>query len=137
MTDPATPLLLGPDEGRHYRMPAMRAVFKVDGAETAGRYAVSEWWIEPHSPGPGPHAHADNDEIFYGIGGTLSVLLGEQWHALVPGGFMRIPAGMTHDFDNRTDRLAGLLNLFIPGDFEKDMPEILRWYEENPTAAES
>ena len=124
-------ILLGRDEGRTYEMPAMRAVFKADGAETGDRYSVSEWWVKPHGKGPGAHSHEANDELFYGIGGTMSVLVGEQWREVTPGMFLRIPAGVTHDFENRTDEPAGLLNVFIPGGFEKDMPAIVRWYEEH------
>ena len=32
------------------------AVFKADGEETAGRYSISEWWLEPNTQGPGAHA---------------------------------------------------------------------------------
>jgi hypothetical protein len=36
----------------------MRAVFRADGGETADTYSISEWWLEPGTPGPGPHSHA-------------------------------------------------------------------------------
>lgn len=125
------PIVLAPAAGRTYRMPSMRAVFKADGAETADRYCVSEWWLDPRSTGPGAHSHESNDEIFYGIGGVMSVRVGEDWYDVEPGACVVIPAGTTHDFENRTDEPAGLLNVFIPGGFEKDMPAIVRWFEEN------
>ena len=36
-----------------------------------------------------------------------------------------------HDFENRTDKKMGLLNFYIPGGFEKHMPAIVKWFEEN------
>ncbi len=36
-----------------------------------------------------------------------------------------------HGFENRTGSEAGLLNVFIPGGFEENMPMIVKWYEEN------
>lgn len=126
------PIILRKGDGRAYRMPAMRAVFKADGAETRDRYCVSEWWVDPHGSGPGPHSHEANDEIFYGIAGTMSVRVGEDWHAVTPGMCVIIPAGVLHDFENRGDEPAGLLNVFIPGGFEKQMPAIVQWFEENP-----
>jgi hypothetical protein len=42
------------------------------------------------------------------------------------GTFLRIPAGVTHDIENRSDELAGFLNTYISGGFEKDMPAIVR-----------
>lgn len=35
-------IVLGPDEGRHYAMPVMHAVFKADSTETGDRYCVSD-----------------------------------------------------------------------------------------------
>jgi mannose-6-phosphate isomerase-like protein (cupin superfamily) len=126
------PIVLGPDQGREYRMPAMRAVFKADGSETQDRYCVSEWWVDPHSDGPGAHSHESNDEIFYVTDGTASVLVGDQWIDAPSGTFLLIPAGTTHDFVNRTDEPTCLLNVFLPGGFETMMPAIMKWYEDNP-----
>ena len=51
-----------------------------------------------------------------------------------PGGFVRAPAGVTHDFANRTDSRAGVLNIYIPGGFERDMAAIVGWYDSQPGA---
>jgi mannose-6-phosphate isomerase-like protein (cupin superfamily) len=120
----------GPGSGRAYECGSMRAVFKADGDETGSRYSVSEWWLEPHSPGPGPHAHAENDEIFLVLEGTASILAGETWIEAPKGSFIRIGAGITHDFENRTGELVGLFNVFIPGGFEENMPAIVLWFAE-------
>jgi mannose-6-phosphate isomerase-like protein (cupin superfamily) len=127
-------VVLGPDEGRTYAMPTMRAVFKADGAETADRFSVSEWWLDPQSGGPGPHSHEENDEIFYVIEGTPSLLVGTEWMDAPRGSFILIPAGITHDFANRTDARAGLLNVFIPGGFEARMPSIVEWFAAHASA---
>jgi mannose-6-phosphate isomerase-like protein (cupin superfamily) len=114
--------------GRRYELGQMRAVFKADMAETGERYSVSEWWLEPRASGPGAHVHDGNDEIFYVIEGTVSFLAGDAWLEAETGSFLRIPAGMTHDFENRTDCRAHLLNIFIPGGFERNMPAIVEWF---------
>lgn len=129
------PILLGPGEGRHYPCGRISAVFKADGPETQDRYSVSEWWLEPHTSGPGSHLHEANDEIFYVIEGEARILVGEEWHAVSKGAFLRIPAGVTHDFENRSDARAGLLNVFLPGGFEKNMPAIVDWFAQNPQDA--
>jgi mannose-6-phosphate isomerase-like protein (cupin superfamily) len=126
------PVVLLPGEGRRYRMPAMSAVFHADGEETGGAYSVSEWRVEPHSEGPGPHSHESNDEIFRVTLGTMAVLVGDRWIDAPAGSVIVVPAGVTHDFANRTNAPAALFNVFIPGGFEADMPAILQWYEENP-----
>ena len=133
-TERLRPIVLGPGEGRAYAMGAMSAVFKADEAETAATYSISEWFLEPHSAGPGPHSHADHDDIFYVIEGIISFLVGETWMDVGQGGFVRAPAGTTHDFANRTDRRAGVLNIYIPGGFERDMAGIVEWFGNQPKA---
>jgi hypothetical protein len=44
---------------------------------------------------------------------------------------MLVPAGVMHDFENRHDQRAGLLNIYIPGGFEQDMPAIVEWFKEH------
>ena len=106
----------------------MQSVFLADGGETGDRYSVSAWWVAPNSPGPGAHSHDANEELFYVIEGTMTFLVGEG-HVDVPAGtFLRIPAGVMHDFENNTTRQAGVLNVFIPGGFESNMPSIVEWY---------
>ena len=126
-------LVIEPGAGRRYAMGRMAACFKADGAETAGRYAISEWWLEPHTAGPGPHSHAE-DDAFYVIEGTISFLIGDTWHDCPRGAFILAPGGMTHDFANRSDARAGMLNLSAPGDFESHMPGIVDWFAQHPPA---
>ncbi|HEV2902966.1 MAG TPA: cupin domain-containing protein [Gaiellaceae bacterium] len=118
-------IFLPAGKGRTYVAGPMHAVFKADGAETDDRYCVSEWWLEAGRPGPGPHAHAANEELFYVLEGTMSFLVGAEWVDAACGSFLRIPAGTTHDFANRGTVRAGVLNVFIPGGFETMMPRIV------------
>jgi mannose-6-phosphate isomerase-like protein (cupin superfamily) len=129
--DQREPVILGPGQGRSYECGSMRAVFKADGIETASRYAVSEWFLEPNSSGPGPHSHDDNDELFLVVEGLPSVLVAETWHQLPAGSFLMIPARTTHDFENRTSTPARLFNVFIPGGFEANMPAIVEWFRQH------
>jgi len=51
------------------------------------------------------------------------------------GSFLRIPAGVIHGFQNRTPQRAGVLNVFIPGGFEADMPGIVAGFAAHPDGA--
>ncbi len=124
-------LLLKAGEGRTYNCGTMTAVFKADENETAEKYSISEWWLEPNSEGPGAHQHENNDEIFYGLEGITSILVGDSWVEIGKGTFLRIPAKTVHDFANRTNEKCGVLNFFIPGGFERSMPSIVKWFEDN------
>jgi mannose-6-phosphate isomerase-like protein (cupin superfamily) len=125
------PVILGPGEGRAYPMGRIQALFKADGDETGKAYSISEWWLEANTKGPGAHSHPE-DDIFFVIEGTMSVLVGERWVDATKGSFVLVPGGTTHDFENRSDSRAGMLNLSIPGEFEPEMPGIVSWFAENP-----
>ncbi|MBA3408414.1 MAG: cupin domain-containing protein, partial [Solirubrobacterales bacterium] len=92
------PIVLPPGDGRAYDLGPMRGVFKADGPETQDRYCASEWSVEPRQPGPGAHQHDANEELFLVTEGTLWFLVGDQWVEAPAGTFLRIPAGVTHDF---------------------------------------
>jgi mannose-6-phosphate isomerase-like protein (cupin superfamily) len=121
------PIHLRPNRGRAYPMGPVRAVFKADGAETRGRYAISEWWVEPHTKGPGLHSHPD-DDVFYVLEGTMSIRVGNRWFEAKKGSFVLAPGGVKHDFENRTGKRAGMLNVSVPGDFEPNIPGIAEWF---------
>jgi mannose-6-phosphate isomerase-like protein (cupin superfamily) len=121
------PVVLGPGEGRSYPMGRLHAIFKADDAETDGAYSISEWWLEPHTPGPGPHSHPE-DDTFFVLEGTLSILVGDRWTDAPAGSFVLVPGGVTHCFQNRGDTRAGALNVSAPGDFEQRMPGIADWF---------
>jgi len=110
------PIILGPGEGRAYDLGAMRGVFKLD----ADGYCVSEWSVEPGGPGPGPHRHDGYEELFIVAAGTMSFLVGERWVDAAAGTFLRVPAGVTHDFTNRTSEPARIFNVSVPGGFEAE-----------------
>ena len=128
--DARKPVVLRPGAGRHYPMGRISAVFKADEAETAQAYSISEWWLEPHTQGPGAHSHPA-DDVFYVIEGTMSLRVGEEWIDAEAGAFVLVPGGTTHDFENRSDRRAGVLN-FSPEVFEPEMKGIAAWFKEHP-----
>jgi mannose-6-phosphate isomerase-like protein (cupin superfamily) len=124
---PRKPVLLEPGAGRAYDLGPVRAVFKADGDETKGRYSISEWWLEPHTKGPGGHSH-EEDDVFFVLEGTMTFRVGTKWIEAEKGAFVLAPGGVTHDFENRTSKRAGMLNVSTPGDFEPHMPGIAEWF---------
>jgi len=126
-----SPVVWGPGEGRAYPMGGISAVFKADGAETGNGYSISEWWLDPFTKGPGAHAHPE-DDVFYVIAGTMSVLVDTDWNEASTGSFVLVPGQVTHDFENRSAGRAGVLNISAPGDFEAQMPGIAQWFAEHP-----
>ena len=130
-TNPRKPIVLGPGEGRNYPMGRISALFKADGQETGQGYSISEWWLEPNCKGPGAHSH-EADDTFYVIEGTMSFLVGDRWVDAKKGSFVLVPGGTKHDFENRSQAKAGVLNFSTPGTFEEHMPDIADWFKQNP-----
>ena len=117
------PFVIAPEQGRAYEMGRMRAVFKADLEESAHRYSVSEWWLEPGTRGPGVHQHGE-DHVFYVIDGTLSVWVSDRWWDLAKGAYVLIPGETPHNFENRGAERAGFIAFTAPGGFEARMPDI-------------
>jgi hypothetical protein len=98
-------IFLPPGEGSSYPMGRISAVFKADGEETQRGYSISEWWLEPHTQGPGAHSHAeDEDDIFSVVEGTMSFLIGDRWIEAprVPSYWHRVECGMISRTDVQT-----------------------------------
>jgi hypothetical protein len=62
------------------------------------------------------------DDVFYGIEGTVSFLTGDRWSDAPKGSFVLAPGRVTNDFENRSSSRAGVLNVSVSGEFEKSMP---------------
>ena len=112
-------------------MGRISAIFKADGPETGNQYSISEWWLEPHTQGPGAHAHPE-DDVFFVIDGTMSFLVDGEWIDAPKGSLVLGPGGSTHDFENRSSARAGALNFSAPGNFEQHMPAIAQWFVDHP-----
>ena len=127
------PIHLAPGAGRSYEMGPLQAIFKADGGETKKQYSISEWWLEPYTKGPGAHSH-DEDDCFYVLEGTMSFFVDGNWFDAPKGSFVIAPANIKHDFENRTAKRAGMLNVSVPGDFEPNMTGIAQWFRDRPAA---
>jgi len=125
-------VFIEPERGRTYDMGRIAAIFKADGEETENQCSVSEWWIEPNTKGFGAHSHATEVELFYVLEGTMTFLVGDQWRDAKKGTFIFIPPGVRHDFENRSKQSAGVLNIYMGGPFEMNMPKIVEWFAEHP-----
>src|SRR5262245_24025226 len=119
--------------GRAYPMGPLHALFKADGDETRGQYSIAEWWLEPHTRGPGTHIH-EEDDVFFVIEGTMSFFVDGAWIDAPKGSLVIAPGGTAHDFENRSAERAGALNISVPGDFEPHMEGIAEWFRSRSAA---
>lgn len=65
--------VLAPGEGKTYRVGGSPIVLKVRGAETQGRFEITESALPPGFGGVPPHRHEDTDHAFYVLEGELEL----------------------------------------------------------------
>ncbi len=90
---------------------------KATGDSTGGRLVLLENLTAPGG-GPPPHDHTREDEFFYVLDGRFEIRIGDEVHALGPGGFAFVPRGTVHNFRNTADVASRILVGFTPGGIE-------------------
>ncbi|MFE4291386.1 cupin domain-containing protein [Streptomyces sp. NPDC056647] len=112
-SDPAVSVV-GPDDGETITLGTTRGRILEDGTTTGHRLGLAEFVLAPHTPGPPQHRHAQHDEGFYVISGTLRFTVGDQVHDASAGTLVMVPPGAPHTFANVTDHPAVMLSIFTP-----------------------
>jgi quercetin dioxygenase-like cupin family protein len=106
--------LVGPDGGETIRLGPTRMRILEDGTTTGHRLGIGEITLAPHTQGPPQHRHAEHDEGFYVVSGTVHFTIGETVHAAPAGTLAMIPPGVPHTFANPGDIPAVMINTFTP-----------------------
>ncbi len=75
---------------------------------------MAESVLAPHTPGPPQHRHAQHDEGFYIVSGTVRFTVGDKDHDATAGTLVMVPPGAPHTFANVTDQSAVMLSTFTP-----------------------
>ncbi|MFF1378909.1 cupin domain-containing protein [Streptomyces sp. NPDC058308] len=103
-----------PGEGETIVLGTTRMRVLEDGSNTGHRLGMAESVLAPHTPGPAQHRHAQHDEGFYVITGSVRFTVGRDEHDATPGTFVMVPAGAPHTFANVTGQPAVMLSTFTP-----------------------
>ena len=104
-------------DGERIWIVADTMTLKATGATTGGRLLLLENLTSPGG-GPPPHIHTREDEFFYVLDGTFEIRIGDELHALGPGGFAYVPRGTVHNFRNTADTPSRILIGFTPAGME-------------------
>jgi quercetin dioxygenase-like cupin family protein len=90
---------------------------KATGETTDGSLVLVEN-VTASGGGPPPHIHTREDEFWYVLDGTFEIRIGDEVHALGPGGFAFAPRGTIHTFRNTADGPSRVLVGFTPSGME-------------------
>lgn len=111
----ADPVVLYPREGEYAVIGGnTRCTFKVTGRDTANRFGLFEFEMEPGAMGARPHIHSHLTEIFYVIAGEVQLLAGKERVTGTPGTLLLVPPTAVHAFANTGRAPATLLIMFCP-----------------------
>lgn len=117
-TDPNTAepavSVVGPADGETILLGTTRLRVLEDGSTTGHRLGIAESVLAPHTPGPPQHRHAQHDEGFYVISGTVRFTVGRKDYDATAGTLVMVPPGAPHTFANTTDQPAVMLSTFTP-----------------------
>ncbi|MEU9497428.1 cupin domain-containing protein [Streptomyces sp. NPDC048196] len=106
--------VVGPGDGETIFLGTTRLRVLEDGSNTGHRLGMAESVLAPHTPGPPQHRHAQHDEGFYIISGTVRFTVGDQDIDAAAGTLVMVPPGAPHTFANVTDQPAVMLSTFTP-----------------------
>src|ERR1700722_9506599 len=107
-------IIVGPQDGEVALSGPTRLRILEDGSNTAHRLGVAEITVAPHTEGPPQHRHAQHDEGFYVLAGTVRFTVGDQSHDGPAGSLVMVPPAAPHTFANPGDEPAVMLNTFTP-----------------------
>jgi pimeloyl-ACP methyl ester carboxylesterase len=106
--------IVGPDDGEITLTGPIQLRILEDGSTTGHRLGLGEIVVAPHTPGPPQHRHAQHDEGFYVVRGTVRFTVGAETHDAPAGSLVMVPPGAPHTFANPGDEPAVVLNTFTP-----------------------
>jgi len=120
--------VVGPGDGETIVLGATRMRVLEDGSRTGHRLAITESVLAPHTQGPPQHRHAQHDEGFYVLSGTVRFTVGDEDHDATEGTLVMVPPGTPHTFANPTDQPAVMLSTFTPDlyvQYFRDLQDVL------------
>jgi mannose-6-phosphate isomerase-like protein (cupin superfamily) len=109
------PFVVGPGGGEHVRFLATRMTIKATAQSTAGALGVVEVRAAPGFSPP-LHLHHREDEAFWLLEGTMTILCDGQMFEASTGSFIWLPRGLPHTFRVDGDTPARVLELITPGE---------------------
>src|SRR5918999_4882840 len=114
---PTNGYALAGGEGERIWIVGDTMTLKATSERTGGSLMLLENLTAPGG-GPPPHVHTREDEFFYVIDGSFEIRIGDEVHAVGPGGFAYVPRGTVHNFRNTAASPSRILVGFTPGGME-------------------
>jgi mannose-6-phosphate isomerase-like protein (cupin superfamily) len=134
MSNPSSPVIRKPGQGRTVAVVGDVYRFLATGEETGGKYALWEALVPPGG-GPPPHVHSREVEGFYILEGEITITIDGERVVAKPGMFANMPIGTPHSFRNESGQPARMLISVAPAGLEKMFFEVGVLLAEGATTA--
>lgn len=121
--DASRPLLVPPGGGASVSLYGVGFTFKVRAEDSGGALAVVECEI-PAKTLVKPHTHLREDECSIVLRGTVHARLGDEVVEVPAGSYLFKPRGVPHAIWNMTDIPAVIVEVLVPGGFERYFEEV-------------
>jgi quercetin dioxygenase-like cupin family protein len=89
----------------------------LESASAGGQIFILEQRVGPKALGM-PHTHAREDQIAYVLDGEIGYRVGSEEYLAPVGSTVFKPRGVPHTTFNRTDQVARMLEITLPGGFQ-------------------
>jgi quercetin dioxygenase-like cupin family protein len=123
MTEPFSPKLVAPGDGKIVMLFGVRFNYKVVSTDCDGTLAILEVDI-PARTLVKPHSHAREDEFSLVLSGTVGVRVGDRVQEAGPGSYLVKPRGVPHAMWNATGAPAKVAEILSPGGLEGYFDEL-------------
>ena len=122
----ATPVIVGPTDGKAGNLGSIGVRFMIDTEETpAGGFSLVEHPIPPRRLAAPLHRHTREDEYSYVLRGRMGALLGDDVVYAEAGDLVHKPRNQWHTFWNAGDEPCSILEIIAPGGFENFFDELV------------
>ncbi|UFW85061.1 cupin domain-containing protein [Bradyrhizobium barranii] len=117
-------LLIAAEAGEKFDTGRLGIHWKINGAQTGGRFSVVHHELPPRTLAAPLHRHHREDEYSYVLLGSLGALLGDDVVRAEQGAWVFKPRGQWHTFWNAADTPCGIIEVISPGGFEEYFREM-------------
>jgi mannose-6-phosphate isomerase-like protein (cupin superfamily) len=122
----ATPVIVGPTDGKSGNLGSIGVRFMIDTEETpAGGFSLVEHPMPARRLAAPLHRHTREDEFSYVLRGRMGALLGDDVVYAEAGDLVHKPRNQWHTFWNAGDEPCSILEIIAPGGFEHFFDEIV------------
>lgn len=118
------PIAISGDLGAWFDFGGLGVRWKIDGADTGGRFSIVQHPIAARALAAPLHRHNREDEYSFVLSGTLGALLGDEVVRAGPGSWVFKPRDQWHTFWADGDEPCEIIEVISPGGFEDFFREV-------------